>query len=157
MNMSLAFPIKYLLHLLMALLVYPVQFLMVDLPVLRHHTLLARPAHEELLHLSRQDLQLVLQLLVLLLKLGHRPAQRRAQLGRLLQTSLHPHLESADVDVDFPDGVPERVLVAGQGGAHGFPLRRAGPGVAVVAHFQQGLHHRRQRYFGEGGGGQIGT
>lgn len=125
-DLSLAFPVENPPHLLMALLVYPVQFgtpVMAELPVLRRDVLLARPAaHEELLHLSGQNLQLVLELQVLLLELGHRPAQRRAHLGRLLQASLHSDLEGADVDVDFPDGVAEGVLVAGQGGAHGFAL-----------------------------------
>lgn len=81
---------------------------MVDLAVLcsvLRPVLVARPAHEEL-HLPGQSLELALELLVLLLKLGHRPAQRRTQLGRLLQAALHPDLEGTDIDVDFSDGVP---------------------------------------------------
>lgn len=94
----------------------------------------------EELHLPGQSLQLAAELPVLLLQQGHGPAQRSAQAGRLLQAPLHPQLERADVHVDLPDGVPQGVLVAGQGSAHRLPLGGGGPGVTQVPHLSQGFH-----------------
>lgn len=65
------------------------------------------------LHLSRQSLQLTPELPVLELELSHSPSERPAQVGCLLQTTLHALLKSADVHMDLPDGILESVLVTG--------------------------------------------
>lgn len=74
-------------------------------PVIRH------PAEE--LHLSRKSLQLTSELPVLLLELSHSSSKRPAQVGCLLQTTLHAQLKRTDIHVDLPDSIPESVLIAG--------------------------------------------
>lgn len=100
----------------------------------------ARQPTEEL-HLSGQGLQLTAELSVLMLQLGHGSTEGPAQARRLLQTPLHPQLESADVHVDLPDGVPEGVLVACQSCTHRLPLWGGRPRVTQVSHLSQGFHH----------------
>lgn len=100
----------------------------------------ARRHPAEKLNLPGQSLQLVAELPVLLLQQHHGPAQGPAQAGCLLQPPFHPQLEGAEVHVDFPDGVPQGVLVAGQGRAHRLPLGGGGPRVTQVTHLGQGFH-----------------
>lgn len=104
-----------------------------------------RPA--EKLHLPGQSLQLVAELPVLLLQQRYGSAQGLVKAGRLLQPPLHPQLEGADVHMDFPDGVPQGLLVAGQGCAHRLTLRGGGLGVTHVPHLSQGFHGSELRRF----------
>lgn len=89
-------------------------------------------------HLSGKGLQLAPELPVLLLELDHSPTQRPAQVGSLLQPALHAQLESTDVHVDLPDGVPESVLVTCESHAHRLPLQRRRRGGTQISHLSQG-------------------
>lgn len=121
---SLAFSIHHFFHLSMVLLnVAQVVLVIVIVAVVEEGVPLTRHPAEEL-HLSRESLQLTPELPVLLLELNHSSAERPAQVGRLLQATLHAHFKGTDVHVDLPDGVPESVLVAGQSCAHRLPLWR---------------------------------
>lgn len=121
-GVSLAFSIHHLFQLSVVLLNVAQGVLVIvvvgkeGVPFTRH------PAEE--LHLPRESLQLPPELAVLLLELNHSSAERPAQVGRVLQATLHAHLKGTDVHVDLPDGVPEGVLVTAQSCAHRLPLRR---------------------------------
>lgn len=114
-GVSLALPVDHLFYLLVVLL-NVVQVILVIrtvvVAIVSQGASVARHPTEEL-HLSSQSLQLTPELLVLLLELSHSSPERPAQVGRLLQTTLHAQLKRADVHVDLPDGVPESVLVPG--------------------------------------------
>lgn len=132
-GVSLTFPVHHILRLSVVLL----DVAQVVLVVVIVAVPLARDPAEEL-HLSRQGLQLTPELPVLLLELDHRSAQRPAQVGRLLQATLHAHFKGADVHMDLPDGVPESGLVTGQSRTHRLPLWRRWTRVTQVPHVSQG-------------------
>lgn len=114
-SVSLTLPVDHLFYLLVVLLNVTEVILVIrtvivavvsqGAPVTRH------PAEE--LHLSGKGLQLTPELPVLLLELSHGSPKRPTQVGRLLQTTLHAQLKSADIHVDLPDGIPEGVLIPG--------------------------------------------
>lgn len=115
LSVSLTLPVDHLFYLLVVLL-NVVQVILVIRTVVvaivsQGASVTCHPTEE--LHLSSQSLQLTPQLLVLLLELSYSSPKRPAQVGRLLQTTLHAQLKRADVQVDLPDGVPESVLVPG--------------------------------------------
>lgn len=117
LSVSLTLPVDHLFYLLVVLLNVTEVILVIwtvclivavvsqGAPVTRHHA--------EELHLSGKSLQLTPELPVLLLELSHCSPKRPAQVGRLLQTTLHAQLKSADIHVDLPDGIPEGVLIPG--------------------------------------------
>lgn len=141
LSVCLTLPVEDLLDLLMVLL-NVIEVVLVVLTgaviVIQQGAPVTSDAAEEL-HLSGESLQLTPELSVLLLELGHGSPQGSAQVGRLLQATLHAHFESADVQVDLPDGVTQRVLVPSQSCAHGLPLRGGRSGVTQVSHLSQGL------------------
>lgn len=144
-SVGLTLPVDRLLYLLVVLLNVTEVVLVVGTVIVvavgQGAPVARQPAEE--LHLSGQGLQLAAELPVLLLQLGHGSTEGPAQARRLLQTPLHPQLESADVHVDLPDGVPEGVLVACQGCTHRLPLWGGRPGVTQVSHLSEGFHHSR--------------
>lgn len=114
LSLSLTLSVDHLFNLLMVLLNVTEVILVIlavivavveGAPVARH------PAQE--LHLSGENLQLTLELSVLLLELSHSSSKRPTQVGRLLQTSFHAQLKSADIHVDLPNGISESLLIAG--------------------------------------------
>lgn len=111
LSVSLTLPVDRLSYFLVVLLNVVQVILVVVAIVSRGASVTCHLAEE--LHLSSESLQLTPELLVLLLELSHSSAQRPAQVGCLLQTTLHAQLKSADIHVDLPDGVPESVLVPG--------------------------------------------
>lgn len=121
-GVSLTFPVHHFFHLSVVLLnVAQVVLVIVVVAVVKHGVpFRAHPAEE--LHLLRQSLQLTPELPVFLLQLDHSSAERPAQVGRLLQATLHAHFKGTDIHVDLPDGVPESVLVPGQSRTHRLPL-----------------------------------
>lgn len=143
LSVGLTLPVDHLLYLLVVLLNVTEVVLVVGTVIVvavgQGAPVARQPAEE--LHLSGQGLQLTAELPVLLLQLGHDSTEGPTQARRLLQTPLHPQLESADVHVDLPDGVPEGVLVACQSCTHRLPLWGGRPGVAQVSHLSQGFHH----------------
>lgn len=141
LSVSLTLPIDHLFYLPMVL-PNVTQVILMIVAVADHGVSVTRHPTEEL-HLARQSLQLIPELPVLLLELGHGSPQRPAQVDRLLHATFHAKLESVDVHVDFPDGIPQSVLVAGQSCTHCLPLWRGGPGMTQVSHLSQGwsFHH----------------
>lgn len=124
LGVGLTLPVRRLCHLSVVLLnVAQVVLVIVIVAVVKEGVPFARHPAEEL-HLPGEGLQLTPELPVLLLELNHGSAEGPAQVGRLLQATLHAHFEGADVHVDLPDGVPQGVLVTGQRCAHRLPLRR---------------------------------
>lgn len=145
LSVSFSLPVDHLFHLLMVLLNVTKVILVIltvivavvkqGAPVTRHRT--------QELHLSGESLQLTPELPVLLLELSHGSSERPAQAGRLLQTTLHAQLKSADIHVDLPDGIPESVLVTGESCTHGLPLWRGRPGVTQVSNLSEGWGFHR--------------
>lgn len=137
-GVSLTFPVHHFLHLAEVLLdVAQVVLVIVVVAVVKHGVPFTAHRAEEL-HLSRQSLQLTPELPVFLLQLDHSSAERPAQVGRLLQATLHAHFKGADIHVDLPDGVPESVLVTGQSRTHRLPLWGRWTRVAQVPRGSQG-------------------
>ncbi len=113
LSVSLTLPVDHLFYLLMVLLnVTKVILVIVTVIVVNQGApVTCHPTQE--LHLPGKSLQLAPELPVLLLELSHSSSERPAQVDRLLQTTLHAQLKSADVHVDLPDGIPESVLKTG--------------------------------------------
>lgn len=121
-GVSLTFSIHHFFHLSMVLL-NVAQVVLVILIAVKHGVpFTPHPAEE--LHLSPQSLQLTPELPVFLLQLNHSSAKRPAQVGSLLQATLHAHFKGTDIHVDLPDGVPESVLITGQSRTYRLPLWR---------------------------------
>lgn len=151
LSVGLTLPIDHLFYLLMVLLnVTKVILVIVIVAVVEQGAPVARHPTQEL-HLSGESLQLAPELAVLLLELSHGSPERPAQVGCLLQTTLHAQLKSADIHVDLPDGIPESVLIPGQSCTHRLPLWRGRPGVTQFSHLSQGwgFHRYSCSHFGD--------
>lgn len=141
---SFTLPVDHLLYLLMVLL----NVIQVDLVVLtvsvavvqQGAAITCQPTQD--LHLSGKSLQLTPELAVLLLQLSNSSSKRPAHVGGLLQTTLHAQLESTDIQVDLPDGIPQSVLVPGESCTYCLPLWGGRQGVTQVSHLGQacGFH-----------------
>lgn len=111
LSVSLTLPIDHLFYLLMVLLNVTKVVLVIVAVVKQGAPVTCHPTQE--LHLPGKSLKLAPELPVLLLELSHSSSERSAQVGCLLQTTLHAQLKGADVHVDLPDGIPESVLKTG--------------------------------------------
>lgn len=123
-GVSLTFSIHHFFHLSMVLLNVAQVVLVIVIVAVVKHAVPFTPHPAEELHLSPQSLQLTPELPVFLLQLNHSSAKRPAQVGSLLQATLHAHFKGTDIHMDLPDGILESVLITGQSRTYRLPLWR---------------------------------